>query len=262
MSISSFAEETAFLVEAYSRFRREYASGGGQRNLAPYGHVEFPTKTPIHLSMFREMAGEFLRELANELNRLDGYIEQLSTWSETYHSYDNQEKMCLMMEFIEPLATVAFGQPATLRARLIYCLSHTSHQANLFFVDSWDESKLPKDEAINFKNMSSCSEHWPEFENFMVAFRNLDGEGWRALTRGFRNKYHHRIPPRFEVGQTQFVTRKIGSKGQSSYSFGYCEPIPLRDFMEPLRAQHSAARACFDAYSDMLKTQWHTIDLS
>src|SRR5690606_23703240 len=259
---SNLAEETAFLIEAYTRFRHEYASGCEPRNLARYGHVEFPTKTPMHLSMFRGMAGEFLRELANELNRLDAYIGQLSTWSETYQAYDTQEKMCLMMEFIEPLATLAFGQPATLRARLVYCVSHTSHQANLFSVDSWDESKLPKDEAINFKNMRSCSEHWAEFESFMIAFRNLDDEDWKALTRGFRNKYHHRIPPRFEVGQTQFVSRQMGSGGQTSYSFGFCEPIPLRDFIEPLRAQHSAARACFDAYSDMLKAQWNTINIS
>jgi len=260
MSISNLTEETAVLIDAYTRFRRAHEGDCEQRNLAPYNQVSFPTKIPMHLAMFRDMAREFLRELANELNRFDRHIQQLSIWSDIYPSYDVDEQMSLMMEFIEPLATIAFGQPATLRGRFIYCMSHTSHQANLFAVESWNESRLPRDEAIKFKDMRNCSDYWSQFQNFMMAFRDLDDEAWKDSSKGFRNKYHHRIPPRFEVGHTQFVTREFESAGKVSYGFGFCEPLPLKDYIGLLRGQHSVAMSCFDSYSNMLREQWAAIN--
>jgi hypothetical protein len=202
------------------------------------------------------MAKEFLREVANELNRFDSNIEKLRTWSEVYEGYDDEEKMCLMMEFIEPLAIVAFNQPTTLRARFIYSLSHTSHQANRWKVQGWKETNLPKDVSINYKTMKTSSKPWPVFAGFSKSFDYLDNEEWKSITKGFRNKYHHQIPPWFEVGHTQIVTRTLRNDRTASYGFGACEPLPIKDYLDDLRGQHTCARTCFDAYSQLLADQW------
>jgi hypothetical protein len=262
MPVSSLADETALFIGAYTKFRHAYKKEQGPSNLAPYGHVEFPKSIPMHLAMFHGMADEFLRELANELNRLDSNVEKLETWSDVYEGYDQEERMCLMMEFIEPLATVAFGQPSTLRAKYIFSLSHTSHQANLHSVAGWSESKLPADFAIGLKNMRKCSEDWEKYCAFAAVFDQLDNEEWRALTKGFRNKYQHRIPPRFEVGYTQYVTRNIGTNGDVSYGFGSCEPLSIKTYLPALRQQHVRARKCFDLYSELLREQWEAINVS
>lgn len=260
MPISNLQEETDFLIESYRRFRLKYANCSGPRNLAPYDHLPFPTSIPMHLSAFYWMSREFLRELANELNRLDANIEQLRTWSELHDQHDAQERMCMMMELIEPLATVAFSQPAALRSRFIFAMSHTSHQANLFAVPGWSEEMLEKDEKINYKSMELCCSHWPHFGRFLPSFGYLNDKNWQLMIRDFRNKYHHRIPPRFEHGHTQFIKRNQMDDGSTSYTFGSCHPISIKDCLPELRQQHNHGRQCFDAYSDLLLEQWSRLN--
>jgi|TARA_R100000656_G_scaffold109232_1_gene81256 hypothetical protein len=262
MSVSNLVEETALFVEAYSRYRKIWENGRGPQNLAPYGHVEFPSQIPIHLGMFQGMAEEFLRELANELNRLDTHIEQLGAWMEVHKRYDQEDQMSLIMEFIEPLATVTFGQPSALRSRYIFSLSHTSHQANLHSQEGWSESKLPSDGGINYKVMKRCSENWAAFTRFAERFDNIDDSPWKTQTREYRNKYHHRFPPRFELGQTEYITRSIHEDGNASYGFGGAEPLSIDSLLPHLREQHQQARSCFDLYSELIKEQWAAIYVS
>jgi len=262
MSVSNIDEETALFVEAYSKYRKAYEGEHRTRDPAPYGHVRFPARIPIHLSMFQGMANEFLRELANELNRLDSHIEQLRTWMRIYKDYDQEDQMSIMMEFIEPLASVTFGQPSALRSRYVYSLSHTSHQANLFSRQGWSESKLPADGSINYKVMKSCSSSWARFSEFSEAFDQLDNSPWKTKTREYRNRYHHRFPPRFELGQTAYVTRSVGDNGSTSYGFGGGEPLSIEALLPHLREQHQHARTCFDMYSNLLMDQWAAINVS
>ncbi len=262
MPISNLEAETFLFVNSYSQFRDIYASKDGPRNLAPYNHIKFPKSTPFPAAIFIDMAQEFLREVANELNRLDKYIGKLSAWSEVYQGHDEEEQIALLMEFIEPLATVAVSLPATLRSRYIFSLSHTSHQANMNVIEGWEENDLPNDKDITFKSMKKCSSEWPAFKLFKLYFAELDNEEWKNLTSGFRNKYHHRIPPRFELGHTQLVTRDVSKFGQATYGFGFCEPLSLNNLIDPLKIQHSLARDCFDAYSTLLQEQWDAIEKS
>lgn len=259
MPISSLEEETSLFLNSYTKFRNNYASKHGTRDLAPYKHIDFPNSVPFPAAIFRDMAQEFLREVANELNRLDKYIGELAAWSEIYQDHDEEEQLALMMEFIEPLATIAVSLPATLRSRYIFSLSHTSHQANMNVLDGWGENNLPNDEKITFKSMRHCSSQWSAFEQFIAHFRKIDNEEWKDLTSGFRNKYHHRIPPRFELGHTQLITRELSKSGEATYSFGFCEPLSLNSLIDPLKQQHRLARDCFEAYSALLREQWKAI---
>ena len=64
--------------------------------------------------------------------------------------YENEEeKIYLLLEFIEPLAIIALNLPYAIWNRFIFSLSHICHQANRIKFPNWKDN-LPEDQFINF----------------------------------------------------------------------------------------------------------------
>lgn len=169
-------------------------------------------------------------------------------------------KECLIRELIEPLATVALAQPATLRHKYIYALSQTIHQANLRAIAGWTENRLPADNAIDYKTMCKCCEPWEHFKQFHSDFACLDSAGWKNQARGYRNKYHYlKEPPRIELGDAWFVRREPNENGTASRCITGIERLPVEEFVPPLRQQYAFAKKCFYSYANLAQEQWRAI---
>lgn len=259
MSGDAEQKETQIFLDAYTRYRLLWQSQADYINLAPYNHVGFPYIGTAQTHVFQEIYRDQLREIANDLNHLSYRINQLHCWSQVLELYNENDKMGLLIEFVDPIAIVAYSQPSSLKGRFIYSMSNTSHQANLITRSDWDESKLPDEHRIKFKDLEATSKHWSGFSGFSESFTNIDNEDWRRVTNEFRNRYNHRIAPRFEEGVTQPVRRNINKPDNVCYEFGYSSPLYISRTLSELRYQHLYARECFSYYSDILENQIEAI---
>lgn len=259
MAAENATEETALFREAYSRYRDRYVSTVSELCLAPFRHIETAQSVRMEWAAYHEMFKEHTQEIANELNRFSRHIEQLRCWAEILPEYEDSDQIALLMEFAEPLATCCVNYPYAIRSRFVFSIAHLCHQANRAFRTDWNEDMLPDDRKINYKIMISTLDGWHSAPNIRAYINELCNGDFEDATGGFRNKFHHRYPPRFEIGLTQMVSRIRQSDGTTSYGFGYVEPLQLDDIVPILREQHSAARACFDSYTDLIREQLSTI---
>lgn len=259
MTAESATEETALFLEAYSRYRDHYVSTVSELWLAPFRHIETAESVPMEWAPYHEMLREHTQELANELNRFSRHIEQLRCWAEILPEYQDSDRIALLMEFAEPLATCCVNYPYAIRSRFVFSIAHLCHQANQAVRADWKEDLLPADQKINYKNMDFALEGWPSASRVRACIDALCDDNFEEITGGFRNKFHHRHPPRFEIGLTQMVSRIRQDDGTTSYGFGYVEPLQLANVVPTLRLQHFTARACFDSYTELIKEQLSAI---
>ena len=74
--------------------------------------------------VYRELADDAARDLANGINHLINLVARLAAWQKVIESLDLHEKNELLVEFVQDLASTALLTPYTIKARF-YLLSHT-----------------------------------------------------------------------------------------------------------------------------------------
>ncbi|MGB4947867.1 MAG: hypothetical protein WBQ05_11820 [Candidatus Competibacter denitrificans] len=163
------------------------------------------------------------------------------------------------MEFVENIAIVCVNYPSVIRSRFIFSVSHLSHQANRIINSSWKEEELPSDRQINWNTMKYVSTTWPKFASLLLELENLANTAYSQATRQFRDKYHHRYPPKFVLGHTGLVSRIVETDGRVRYGFGGIEPLRLADLVPLLVEQHQISFVCFERYSDLVREQLEKI---
>ena len=249
------AEETALLETAFSRYRSVYTSLNEKIDLAPYGHIQTEKSIPIAWAVYHEMLRDHIKHLANDLNHFAHHILQLSAWADVLSEYEIEDQLALLMEFVTPVAVVSVNYPYAIKSRYQFSISHLSHQANMILDQDYCETKLPRDEKIDFKIMQRVSRNWSCFEKLSRGLSRLCDEAYKEETGNHRHKYNHRYPPRFEHGLTQMVTREVYDSGRVGYGVGNAEPLRLKEILPSLKEQHTTARGCFDLYSDLINEQ-------
>lgn len=255
MSVESASEETELFLEAYARYRNRYVESVDELWLAPFYHIETAGSVSMDWGPYHEMVRDHARELANELNQFSQSIERLRCWGEILPEYEQRDRMALTLEFVEPLAICCVNYPYAIRSRFIFSIAHLSHQANKAVVPGWHEGMLPDDGKINYKTMEGLLREWPRYEDILALIGQLSDRELDRATAGFRHKFHHRYPPRFEHGMTQTVSRERGEGGKTVYAFGYVEPLSVCELAPILRKQHTVARECFDCYTELVREQ-------
>ena len=259
MATTSFTEETTLLLEALSQARQSFYDGIGHGLLAPYDHIETRDTVSFNWAPYHAMLREQASHLANDINAFGYHIGQLEAWGDILPKYDIDDQLSLLMEIVDSIATTAVAAPYAIRSRIIFSTSHLSHQANRITRRDWSESKLPTDEGINYKTMLKAGDGWSTFPFLKAALDKLFDSKYISNTGDFRNKYHHRLPPRFQHGQTQTVSRDRDVNGVTSYGFGFVEPLSIAKLGPILRAQHTAALDAFMKYSELAREQLRTI---
>jgi hypothetical protein len=254
MSINPETEETDMFVAAYAAARNKFVELGGLTKIAPYRHIEVQSTVPVEWWMYHQMLEEHARELANELNEFGHQCCQLSAWAQVLPEYEAEDQMGLIREFVAAIATSCVSHPHTLKVRFVFSVSHLAHQVRLITDPNWKEKNLPADRQINTGTMVSIAKSSDEYIQFKKHFDELCDASYISATGQFRDKYHHRYPPRFELGITQSVTR-IMKDGKTVYGFGGSEPLKLLELAPLLIAQHEKALQCFYSYSSLARQQ-------
>ncbi len=245
-------EENEF-IEVYKEYWNVLKDNQRSLDLLEYDWIKMPSSIPFEWMAYSQYLNEHAQELANSINQLAVSTRKMSIWQMLLEKRSEEENKYIVNEFIEPLATLCLNLPYAIRGRFIFSVSHLSHQANMKKVSNWKDNLAP-DKSINFKVMEKASEEWSEYPGFRSSLSLLSDSEFSDQVHNFRNKYHHRYPPRVEFGQTQMVTRNI-EDGKVSYGFGYIEPLQIRKMVPLLEAQHEAAYNTFRRYQALVNEQ-------
>ena len=175
-----------------------------------------------------------------------------------YSDYSEEEKLYLLIEFIESLAIVALNLPDAIRARFIFSLSHICHQANRIRNSNWVDN-LPRDRYINFKTMDKKCGYWKAYDNFKSQFSQIANDKFDSETLEFRDRFHHRVPVSIEIGLTAFVSRQKTEEGQVAYVFGGMQPVSLKKIVEILKDQYVKITSCLNAFQNLIHEQLNEI---
>ena len=263
--------DDSFYIKAYVKYRKEIKNINFLVNPISYKRFILPTQISGEWVVYCEMLENFSRQLVDDINQLRRYIIKLEAWSKVLFHYENEEeKIYLLLEFIEPLAIIALNLPYAIKNRFIFSLSHICHQANRIKFPNWRDD-LPEDQFINLKTMDEKCKVWENYNNFKLHFLYIANDKFNKETSKFRHKFHHRIPVSVEFGLTGFIYRekyrekkqkKYRKKKQNSrvtYIIGETQPIPLNKLVNILKDQYIKIIECFKEYQNLVNEQLNEI---
>jgi hypothetical protein len=251
-------EDDQYII-AYTKFRSELRKVESIAERMPYRWLNLPNPIPCMGMVYFGMLEDYACELANVINQFVNDIENLCAWEKVLSEYGEEERFYLVYEFIEPLCTMCLNFPYVIRSRFIFSATHLSHQANMALLGKHWKDDLPKDNSINFKTMDKYAVHWKSYEGLKASMEGLSDEKYQTEVNQYRNKYHHRYPCHIECGLSETFKRNINENGRVSYSFGYSNPLQIKDVIPTLKGQHAAAVKCFKCFQDLVQEQMEKI---
>lgn len=213
----------------------------------PYGWFE-PSKT-IRLDtefgrqqmVYRDLADDAARDLANGINHLTGLTMRPEAWCKVVQGLDVRDKNLLLHEFVQDMAGTALLSPYTLKARFYFAIAYLSHQANCSHSgEEWSDDfvTLPEDWRINEEAAVRLAKPWRSWKRLIKALNTVDMGDHKTATEDFPSKHTHRFNPRVELGITQMVKRPPSKdSGKLSYGVGGSEPGKLETVVRELKAQ-------------------------
>lgn len=247
------------LLNIYKIFleKRYWESGPGK--LADYRWYSLPNSLPMELMAYSQMLSDHSQEISNSINELYRYIVNLKVWNQIITNLDNDFKHELIIEMIDPFATLSINLVYVIRSRFIYSAAHLCHQANMVkFREEWKDD-LPDDEEIYFQQADLVGSPWKEYKKLKIALEKIGNKKFTESTKDFRNKYNHRYSPRIELGHTEFVKRKVGV-GRVSYGMGYTEPLTLALLVPLLSDQYNIFLTALACYKNLIFSHIEVIE--
>ncbi len=248
------------LIELYGRYQQALKATPFDGQIFDYERNELPKKIDGRWLPYSMMFDDFSRELANSLNELADYAHRLKAWSTLISSMDDDQKLAATQEFIHPIGTVGLTLPYVIRSRFIFSVAHLCHQANWSREGKSWKDDLPLDGEIYFNAAHKYGDEWRSYIPLKRCIEKIGDNAYKKATHDFRNAYNHRFSPRFVIGRTQFVTRKVDTQtGRVSYSFGSTSPFELEIVVTLLREQGKHCAAAFEAFLTLVKEHAVTI---
>lgn len=232
------------------------------------------------------------RELINIINRWNTYLSNWEVFTEIISAEDETIQYHLQSEFIHPTAHFCVTLPSAIRDIITSVGTNTFHQVKLSQRNNYLDS-LPTD--ANFKKtgkmvgtkrkdkektLQLIMSDWPNADEFLKYLNRLNDRGYINTTQNYRNLASHAIAPRFELGQTRFVTREVikreklvevpsggfilkevPDKWDVGYNFSPTEPLNLEKILSANIKQFHMAVSCFNSYKNILIEQTENICL-
>lgn len=200
------------------------------------------------------MFDEFSREIANTINQLVNMERRLGAWDKVIENLGREAFHEVLIEFVEPLATLGLNLPAVIRDRVIFAAAHLMHQANQALDHASWEDDLPVDRKIKRDDLERHDRSWEATADLLAALNRLASpEDYEAATSNFRNKYHHRFPARVGLGMSGLVTRKVDPvTRKASYEIGGADPLSIGAIRPFLREQIARAHAVNAAFKELV----------
>jgi hypothetical protein len=240
------------LLAVYKQFLDARTKISSNCQLAPYDWYSLPDKLSRLWIGYCKMLSEYSRELANSINELGRYIINLEAWKSVIKNIDDEDdKYEVIIEFVNPFATLAINLPYVIRSRYIYSVAHLCHQANMTKQKKWIDN-LPIDEEIWFQDTDKYSNSWRGYKKLKPALEKISNKKYQSATYDFRNKYNHRYSPKIELGMTELVKRKVGNDGKVSYIIGQTNPLKLIQLLPILEEQHANCLKAFEKFQNLV----------
>lgn len=243
------------LADHYSAYLNVVDSVARAGPYADYDWGNLPDKMSATWLVYGQMFDEFAREIANTINQLVNKEQRLGAWAQVTRDLDQAAFNEVLMEFVEPLATLALNLPAVIRDRAIFASAHLMHQANQAHGLSEWKDDLPTDRNIKRRDLDRLAGRWKAAPALLSALDRLAAqEDYDAATGNFRNKYHHRFPARVGLGITGIVTREVDWKTKRTrYAIGGVEPLDLATTRRFLGEQIAYAHGVFAAFKTLVR---------
>ncbi len=242
-------------IKAYSLFRVALKQVPLSGELVTYDWPTMPRKIPVHWMVYFEMLSDYSRELANILNQFLTYIDVLTAWDKVFLDYEEEDRLYLIHEFVEPICTICLNLPYVIRSRFIFFVTHLCHQANISLLGKKWKDDLPEDQCIDFKKMDKVATKWLAYKQLRLSMGQLADKKHQAEVNNYRHKFQHRYPPRIEVGLSEIIKRNINEAGRVSYAIGYSLPLRIGQITSSLKGQHAAAMRVYKCYQELVNEQ-------
>lgn len=249
----------------------------------PYETVPAIEVARWHLPLIAEMVRDELREVTNQLNYWQACLRRWHSWNRIAAPMEQQTRWSMEWEWVEPVAFYCMFQPTASLDRFVFAATNAMHQAMLARkpgVKDWllGDPKAPGRKATQptrrqkREQLVELCKPWNAGTTFIAALDALDDDDHRAGTNDFRNRASHAIAPRFTVGQTNVVTRRLGPVEQRTeqpdgtitleevpgkltvyYCWGGLEPLSMDDAWATNLVQFGHAKTAFGAYLTLLE---------
>jgi len=225
----------------------------------PYDFARFGERA-WHLAITAELVTGDLQDLTNVLN---------NWW-------------VLRGEFLDSAVHQCLFYPSALRDAIVHVATQGVHQARLA-IDKGYKDEIPGDPVRpeqtpkqyprrkREERLGQLLSPWAAGAHLMQLLAGLDDEDYRKRTLNYRNEHSHAIAPRLGIGLTRMTSRAVRQatelieqepgrfalvdtpgKMQVSYGFGGRGPLDLAESHAANLAQYQRARACFEAYVEIL----------
>lgn len=222
--------------------------------IMPYEWGNLPDPLGALWMPYSQMLDEFSRELANIVNDFTRYVHQLHAWAVVVTPMSEKQQLEATHDFIDVLATTAVNLPYIVRSRFIFATAHLCHQANMSHdVEAWKDD-LPLDSQIYMADADRSGAGWRKYKRLKLCIEAIGGQSYREATNDFRNAYNHRFSPRFVVGMTNLVTRRVNkTSGQVTYGFGGLPALNLSAVASLLVQERDRCYEAFQAFQDLVR---------
>ncbi|GBC61519.1 hypothetical protein DENIS_2481 [Desulfonema ishimotonii] len=218
-----------------------------------YSIVSYKSKE-LRWPIFHAMAKDFIRELLNAINGYCTDLRKLESWNSVLERCENEYKFDFITEIINPFASYTLNYVSVIKQRMIYTACMLSHQTAMLLDPSIRDKDLVEHQ-IKFKSLKAYSDHYTHMNAFRKALKQIDSDSFRNRTSNFRNLYHHRIPPGFELGLSGSIKRVAERNKNVSYDFGGIQPLRIGELIPLLYEQYQANISAFQIFWDLVKEQ-------
>jgi hypothetical protein len=244
-------------IEAYINYRDRIETTEWFADPLSYNQIIAPTNVSGECGLYRLMLMAHANQLPDDINDLLRTTVRLSVWSDIIEKYRAEDKLYLLVEFVNPIAFFALNLPYAIQSRFIFSITHLCHQANRFKLPDYKDD-LPNDPEIKKKTMENRCSSWQGYSIFKESLNKICDDEYNEKTQEYRHKFHHRLPVEIEVGVTGLMNRR--KKGSSvSYGLGGVQPLVIRNIIPLLQNQFLAASCCYSNYRNIINEHFQTI---
>lgn len=241
-------------LDLYSRYLDKRPSTLGVGKLMPYEWTGLPDTLSATWMAYSFMLDDFARELANAINAFTNNVRKLHTWGSLFPEFNAKQRQEVMLEFVEPTATLCLLAPYMIRSRFLYATAHLCHQINLVRDDTWSESSLPIDSDIYMDIADRQGGPWKKYGPLKLRLESIAGKALQKATADFRNAFNHRFSARIETGITNSVSRRLHpTTGKVRYEFGGTEPLALVDVLALMTSELEKIYRAYEAFQKLIK---------
>ena len=212
-----------------------------------------------------------LSAVIHSVNQWRVSLKRWSAWQSVIDRYDQSMAWHLRSEFASPLSFFCMFQPASIRDMFCLVATNSLHQVRLSVDEKckdvlWsDNSKSRQSRPTKEEKLAEMIGNLKGNPSFTEGLTRIDDQPYRKLTRNFRNKASHDIPPMFDLGHSMSVTRQVksnpdvasemnqlGSDRTRVYSVSPSAPLISREMIAANLEQHEAAEIACSAYVALL----------